>query len=62
MHITIVFPFTLNSYGDLEKFTLEFRDVEDNLINFNGQNKAYGLVQLNVEIQRKTERRRNGFS
>ena len=52
------FPFVLNSYRDLQKFTLEFIDVEDNLINFSGDNKTFPLVLLKVDILTKTRKRR----
>ena len=52
------FPFLLNSYRDLEKFTLEFRDVEDNLIVFDGKNQAFPLLQLKVDIHIKSRKRR----
>ena len=50
------FPFIINSFKDLEKFSLEFRDIEDNLISFSGENKAYPLIQLFVGIKEKVKR------
>ena len=50
------FPFIVNTYKDLEKFTLEFRDIEDNLIEFSGTNEAFTLIQFFVGIQEKPNR------
>ena len=51
------FPFNINNYRDLEKFTLEFKNVKDIFIDFNVTNKVFPLIPLRVVITKKIKRR-----